>query len=126
MPPLRMYKTEGIAMPSVLYFCQIFFCLMDGNCTIGSGGDDLPQTLGPHITHGIHTGDIGGGGFAGQNIAVCVQMEDILDKLRFRLATNGHKDAVAGDILLSVYHDLAGADLRQRAVSVKFHIFRVH
>lgn len=67
MPPLRIYKTEGIAiaMPSVLYFCQIFFCLVDSYCAIGSGGDDLPQTLGPYIAHGVDTGDVGGGGFTG-------------------------------------------------------------
>ena len=70
---------------------------MGGHGTVGYGGDDLPQSLGADIAYGVDTGNAGGGGFAGHDIAAFIQVQKTLHQLRGRGSADAHEKTLAGN-----------------------------
>ena len=63
----------AVILQLLIGVCQMFFCVVGGDCAVGDSGDDLPQRFGSYITYGKYTGNACPGGFVCRNVAAFVQ-----------------------------------------------------
>ena len=75
---------------------QIFFREVNRHRSVCCCRYDLPQGLGPHITHGKYAGDAGSGGFISRHITGSIQFQLTLYQFRIGLPSNADEDTVAG------------------------------